>query len=63
MSCGDGFVDVFARDGDGCKKVAAIPTRKGAKTSLFVRETGKYYVALPKNDAEGAEIWVFDFSK
>ena len=42
-SCGAGWVDVF--DAQGLKRVAQIATAWGARTSLFVPELDRYYVA------------------
>lgn len=43
VSCGAGVVDVMA--GDGLSRVARIPTKPGARTSLFVPELGQLFVA------------------
>jgi DNA-binding beta-propeller fold protein YncE len=59
VSCGQGVVDVFARNGAGYEHKARIPTAKGARTSLFLPETDRLYVAVPATSGEPAAIWVF----
>jgi DNA-binding beta-propeller fold protein YncE len=59
VSCGQGVVDVFARNGTGYAHKARIPTAKGARTSLFLPETDRLYVAVPATSGEPAAIWVF----
>ena len=43
VSCGAGWIDVFAAQ--DLKRMAHIPTAWGARTSLFVPELDRYYVA------------------
>ena len=43
VSCGSGAVDVFAAD--GLRRLARIPTARGARTSLFVPELDRLFVA------------------
>jgi len=45
VSCGDGVVDVFARDGAGLRHLAGIQSGSGARTSLFVPELDRLFVA------------------
>jgi DNA-binding beta-propeller fold protein YncE len=45
VSCGEGAVDVFQREGKGARPLARIPITSGARTSLFVPETDRLYVA------------------
>lgn len=45
ISCGEGVVDVVQRDGAGYRSLARIPTRSGARTSLFVPELDRLFVA------------------
>lgn len=46
VSCGDGFLDVIARDPGGLRRLARIPTSAGARTSLFVPELDRLFVAM-----------------
>jgi YVTN family beta-propeller protein len=45
VSCGSGSVDVFRADGDGYRAAASIATKSGARTSLFVPELDRLFVA------------------
>jgi DNA-binding beta-propeller fold protein YncE len=45
VSCGSGAVDVFSSDKTGLHKVARITTMWGARTSLFVPEMDRLFVA------------------
>ena len=59
VSCGEGFVDVFdARDGK-YQRVAQIATMAGARTSLFVPELDRLFVAARATPQAPAAIWVF----
>jgi DNA-binding beta-propeller fold protein YncE len=60
-SCGDGFLVVFQQiDADHLALVEKIPTAKGAKTCLYVPETGRLYLAVPRQEGkEGPEIRVY----
>ncbi len=56
VSCGDGFVDVFADD--GYRRVAHVRTVAGARTSLFVPEIDRLLLAVRASGGEPAAIWV-----
>ncbi len=45
VSCGDGEVDVVQQDGMSYHPLARIPTQSGARTSLFVPELDRLFVA------------------
>lgn len=59
VSCGDGFVDVLAVDGDGYRKIDRIRTAAGARTSLFVPELDRLLVAAPARHNDKAAILMF----
>jgi YVTN family beta-propeller protein len=59
VSCGQGFIDVFAQNGTGYVRKTRVPTAKGARTSLFLPETDRLYVAVPATSGEPAALWVF----
>jgi hypothetical protein len=59
VSCGQGFIDVFAQNGTDYLRKARVPTAKGARTSLFLPETDRLYVAVPATSGEPAALWVF----
>lgn len=59
VSCGEGFVDAFERHDAGYARIGHVPTAPGARTSLFVPEFDRLYVAVPGAAAEPAALWVF----
>ncbi len=59
VSCGEGVVDVFAADAAGYRRRARVPTVSGARTSLFVPELDRLFLAVRASSGEPAAIWVF----
>ena len=59
VSCGAGFIDVFEAGGAHYNRTGHIPTMAGARTSLFVPELDRLYLAVRANSAAEAAIWVF----
>ena len=59
VSCGEGVVDVFAAETAGYRRLARVPTVSGARTSLFVPERDRLYVAVRARWNAPAAIWVF----
>ncbi len=59
VSCGQGAVDVLALTDATPKQIARIPTAAGARTSLFVPDQDRFYVAVPHRGEQQAEILVF----
>jgi DNA-binding beta-propeller fold protein YncE len=57
---GDGFVDVFTRNGDRLERLGRTTTRGGARTGLWVPSQSRLYVAVPARGGESAEVRVFD---
>jgi DNA-binding beta-propeller fold protein YncE len=61
VSGGEGFLDVFqGQDGSHFFRLAHIPTAAGARTSLFVPELSRLYVAVPHRGARQAEVRVYE---
>jgi DNA-binding beta-propeller fold protein YncE len=61
VSGGEGFVDVLEqKDATHFGRVARIRTAPGARTSLFVPEQNRFYLAVPRRGGQAAEIRVFD---
>jgi hypothetical protein len=58
ISCGDGYVDVFDSR-DSYRPIAHIATVSGARTSLFVPEIDRLFVAVRARWGEPAALWVF----
>jgi len=59
LSCGDGYLDVFEASGGEYRRTAHIPTISGARTSLFVPEVDRLFLAARANPGTPAAIWVF----
>ena len=59
VSCGDGFIDVFARRGASYERIGHIATPPGARTSLFVPELDRLFLAVRARVDRPAGIWVF----
>ena len=59
VSCGQGVLDVFAAEKAGYRRLARVPTVSGARTSLFVPEFDRLFVAVRASSGEPAAIWVF----
>ncbi len=61
VSGGEGFVFAYQqRDPDHYESLGRIATAPNARTSLFVPELNRLYVAVPKKDDRDAEIRVFE---
>jgi DNA-binding beta-propeller fold protein YncE len=59
VSCGEGAVDVLEPREVGYARLAKVPTVSGARTSLFVPEVDRLFVAARANLREPAAILVF----
>lgn len=59
VSCGEGMVDVLERSQTGYPRLARVQTVPGARTSLFVPELDRLFVAVRARSGEPAAIWVF----
>ena len=59
VSCGEGVVDVLEQVEAGYRRLARVPTVSGARTSLFVPELDRLFVAVRARSKEPAAIWVF----
>jgi len=59
VSCGAGVVDVFQRSAQGWARVGRVPTASGARTSLFVPELDRLFVAVRGGWRESAALWAF----
>jgi len=64
VSGGAGFLTVLQqRDADHYESIATIPTAQGARTSLFVPELKRLYVARPHRGKQEAGLLVFAVSQ
>jgi DNA-binding beta-propeller fold protein YncE len=59
VTCGEGVVDVLEPGEAGYRRLARVPTVPGARTSLFVPELDRLFVAVRTAANEPAAIWVF----
>lgn len=60
VSGGEGYIDVFQdREVNRFTRIAHIPTAAGARTSLFVAELGRFFLAVPHRDGQKAELRVY----
>ena len=60
VSCGEGVVDVLEQRDAEYRWLARVPTVSGARTSLFVPELDRLFVAVRVSLREPtAAIWVF----
>jgi hypothetical protein len=57
-SCGEGFVDVIDKAGTPWRRLTRIRTVAGARTSLFVPELDRLFVAVRASSGEAPAIWV-----
>ena len=59
VSCGDGYLDVFDVRQNGYRRIGHIATVAGARTSLFVPEMDRLFIAARAAPSAPAAIWVF----
>ena len=59
VSCGDGALDVFDMRQGSYPRKARIATVAGARTSLFVPELDRLFLAVRLTSSERPAIWVF----
>jgi YVTN family beta-propeller protein len=59
VSCGAGFVDVLEAKETTYRRIARIPTVSGARTSFFVPEMDRLFVAVRASSGAPAAIWMF----
>jgi hypothetical protein len=59
VSCGEGFLDVFnARDRD-YRRLARVPTARGARTSYYVPSMDRLFLAVRAASLEPAAVWMY----
>jgi DNA-binding beta-propeller fold protein YncE len=59
VSCGQGVLDVVSLAEAAPRRIARIATAEGARTSLFVPQQDRLYVAVPHRGTQPAEILVY----
>jgi DNA-binding beta-propeller fold protein YncE len=61
ISGGDGFIGVVQQqDADHYKTLTKVSTASGARTSFFVPELGRLYLAVPHRGTQRAEVRVYE---
>jgi WD40 repeat protein len=61
VSCGEGFINVFQQqDANHYNAIVSIPTAQCARTSLFVPELHRFYLAVPHVANQESEIFVYE---
>jgi DNA-binding beta-propeller fold protein YncE len=59
VSCGAGSIDVFEERAGKYQRIGHVGTAAGARTSLFVPELDRFFLAVRGAGQEQAAIWVF----
>jgi len=61
VSGGEGYIDVFQQqDGNRFTRLAHVATAAGARTSLFVADQNRLYLAVPHRGGQKAEIRIYE---
>jgi DNA-binding beta-propeller fold protein YncE len=59
VSCGEGLIEVIADQGKSYAKEAKVATIGGARTSLFVPQLDRLFLAVRANGRAPAAVWIF----
>jgi YVTN family beta-propeller protein len=59
VTCGEGFVDVFAEEAGAYRRMGHVGSSAGARTSLFVADLDRLLLAVRATATAPASIWVF----
>lgn len=59
VSCGAGAIDILGDQNDHYQRIGHVATVGGARTSLYLPELDRLYVAARASGGEPAAIWVF----
>jgi YVTN family beta-propeller protein len=59
ISCGEGFIDVLDARDPGFARLGRMATVPGARTSLFVPDADRLFLAVRAQGGQGAAIWVY----
>jgi DNA-binding beta-propeller fold protein YncE len=61
VSGGEGYLDVFQdQEAKGFVRIARVGTASGARTSLFVPEQSRLYLAVPHRGNQKAEVRIYE---
>jgi YVTN family beta-propeller protein len=58
VSCGEGFIDTFGQREGGYRKIGRLVTAAGARTSLYVPELDRLFLAVRSTLNTPATIWI-----
>jgi DNA-binding beta-propeller fold protein YncE len=60
VPCGEGFISVYQQLGpNDYKRLADIPTAPGGKNGTWIPELNQYYVSIPHQDDQPAQVRVY----
>jgi len=59
VSCGEGLIEVIADQGTSYVRLAKLATIGGARTSLFVPQLDRLFLAVRANGHAPAALWIF----
>ncbi len=59
VSCGEGFIDVIASSGTQYVRIGRVTSAAGTRTSLWVPELDRLFLAVRGAGVESPAIWVF----
>jgi DNA-binding beta-propeller fold protein YncE len=59
VSCGEGFLDVFDARAADYRRLARLPTVRGARTSYYVPSVDRLFLAVRAASLEPAAVWVY----
>ncbi len=59
VSCGEGFLDIFDAHATEYRRIARLPTVRGARTSYFVPSLDRLFLAVRGASLEPAAVWVY----
>jgi DNA-binding beta-propeller fold protein YncE len=59
VSCGEGFIEIIADQGNSYARQAKLATIGGARTSLFVPQLDRLFLAVRANGQAPAAVWIF----
>jgi hypothetical protein len=60
ISCGEGFIDIVGQGAaNAYQRLDRIPTRAGARTSFFSSDRREFYLAVPQQGSNSAELRIY----
>jgi DNA-binding beta-propeller fold protein YncE len=59
VTCGEGFIDILQAEARGYRRLGRAPTAAGTRTSLFIPDFDRLFVAVRATANEPAAVWIF----